>query len=376
MTVYAVASIFIFLLVYVVLIFLAILLTILCFFIGITIIEFKAMLITILLGIGFAGLGLVIIFFLIKFVFKRHVTDKSNMIEITKNQEPKLFKFIDEIVVEVGTDFPKKVYLSNEVNASVFYDSSFWSMFFPIRKNLHIGLGLINTVTVQEFKGILGHEFGHFSQKSMRVGSFVYNVNKIIYNLLYENDSYENAVRKWGETHAFFTLFAMAALYITNGIQWVLRKIFSIVNISYYALSREMEFYADEVAANIAGYQPMKNALMRMNLADQSYQLVLDFYGKKITDNFTSKNIFNEQTLVMKILAEKNKIKFINNFPAVTEDDLGKYQKSKLVIVDQWASHPSISERIKALEETKIEKNLDDSLPANTLFRDISKFQG
>ena len=50
----------------------------------------------------------------------------------------KLFSLIEEIVVKVNTDFPKKIYLSTEVNAAVFYDSSFWSMFFPIKKNLLI----------------------------------------------------------------------------------------------------------------------------------------------------------------------------------------------------------------------------------------------
>jgi hypothetical protein len=67
--------------------------------------------------------------------------------------------------------------LFGDVNASVFYDSSFWSIIFPIRKNLQIRLGLVNKIIEQELKAILAHEFGCFSQRSTKVGSFVYDVN-------------------------------------------------------------------------------------------------------------------------------------------------------------------------------------------------------
>jgi len=33
-----------------------------------------------------------------------------------------------------------------------FYNSSFWSMFLPVRKNLEIGLGLVNSINISEFK--------------------------------------------------------------------------------------------------------------------------------------------------------------------------------------------------------------------------------
>ena len=111
------------------------------------------------------------------------------MIEIKREKEPELFALIDDVVNEVQTQHPKKVFLSSDVNAFVNYNSSFWSMFFPVKKNLTIGLGLINTTTVSELKAILAHEFGHFSQKTMKVGSFVNQANKIIYDMLYNNKS-------------------------------------------------------------------------------------------------------------------------------------------------------------------------------------------
>ena len=92
--------------------------------------------ITIALGIGLASLGILVLFFLVKFIFSSHKVDRSHLHEISKTDEPRLFKLIEDIVNEVYTSFPKKVYLSTDVNAAVFYDSSFWSMFIPIKKNL------------------------------------------------------------------------------------------------------------------------------------------------------------------------------------------------------------------------------------------------
>lgn len=368
MTSKAIFAITLFIFVYLILLVLAIGFTIACAYGGIALIIAIPKFITLALGIGLASLGFFILIFLFKFLFKQHKIDRSHLIEITKNQEPKLFKFIEDIVKEVETDFPKKIYLSADVNACVFYDSSFWSMFFPIRKNLQIGLGLVNTISEQEFKAILAHEFGHFSQRSMKVGSYVYNVNQVIFNMLYDNESFENMIQKWASLSGYFSIFVVIAVRIIQGIQWVLRKMYDFVNISYMALSREMEFHADEVAANVAGYLPLKESLLRMDLADHSYNAVLNFYGNKIADNLKSKNVYKEQQFVMNFLAKENNLPFKNNLPLVSEADLGKYNKSKLNIKDQWASHPSTEERIASLEKLNIIKPTNFENPAITLF--------
>lgn len=332
------------------------------------------MFITIAIGIGLASFGFFILLFLFKFLFKQHKTDRSHLIEISIQEEPRLFSFIQEIVNEVGTNFPKRIYLSADVNAGVFYDSNFWSMIFPVRKNLQIGLSLINTVSQQEFKAILAHEFGHFSQRSMKVGSYVYNVNQIIFNMLYDNDSFDNMTQKWASISGYFSIFVLIAQLLIKGIQWILRKIYAFVNINYMALSREMEFHADEIAANVAGYLPLKESLLRLGLAEHSYNEVLAFYENKIPDCVKSKNIYKEQEFVMNFLATRNQLSFKNNLPMVSELDLNRYNKSKLIIKNQWASHPDTEERIKALELTNIHKEGNED-PAILLFDDPERIQ-
>lgn len=106
----AIAAIFIFGLVYLIILGLAVTLTVTGILGGISIITSYPHFVTLLLGVGLASLGVLILIFLLKFLFKFKKTDRSHLIEVTAQEEPELFKMIDDIVTEVGTKFPKKVY--------------------------------------------------------------------------------------------------------------------------------------------------------------------------------------------------------------------------------------------------------------------------
>ncbi len=371
----AIIAIIAFVLFYIILLCAAFAFTGACIAGGIAMIVAKPMFLTLALGIGLAGLGVMISIFLIKFIFSSHKTDLSNFIEIKRNQEPKLFAFLDEIVTITDTKFPKKVYISSEVNASVFYDSGFWSMFLPVKKNLHIGLGLVNSITHDELKAILSHEFGHFSQKSMKVGSYVYQVNQVIYNLLFDNESFSKLIISWANVSGYFSIFVSIGIKIIQGIQWLLGKMYAFVNKNYLALSREMEFHADEVAANVTGFLPLKTSLLRLDLANQSFSRVLGYYDTKVDEALTSKNLFKEHTFVMQFLAKKQNITIDNNLPQVSEKESTNFSNSKIVIKNQWASHPELEERIAALEKLEIIKSEINSSPANAIFENIENWQ-
>lgn len=375
MTTKAILSIVFFLIVYLLLILMAIGVTILAGYAGFKIIVAKPILITFMIGGGLACMGMLLLIFLFKFIFVKKTIDLSHLIEITKEQEPKLFELISEIVETVKTDFPNKVYLSSDVNASVFYASNFWSMFLPVKKNLQIGIGLVNSVSDIELKAILAHEFGHFSQRSMKVGSYVYNVNQIIFNMLYDNDSYDSLVQSWGNVNAYFSFFVSLAVKMVQGIQWVLKQVYEVVNLNYMSMSREMEFHADEVAAHVAGSSPLITSLLRLDLANHSYNTVLDYYGSKVSDAITTENIYPQQEFVMNFLAKKSNLPLENNLPVVSVDHLSRYNKSKLVITNKMASHPSTEDRVRELKRINIVKEVKDVKPASSLFSDCVALQ-
>lgn len=371
----AVLSIVLFILVYFIFLGMAIGLTFVCTNAGINIITNTPSIITIVGGVGIIALGIFVLFFLVKFLFTKNTTDLTHLTEITREQHPRLFAFVDDIAREAGAPFPKKIYLAADVNACVFYDSGFWSMFFPVKKNLQIGLGLVNTVSENEFRAILAHEFGHFSQRSMKLGSYVYNVNRVIYNMLFENNSYQKMIQSWSEISGIFSIFTWIVVKLVLGIQWVLGKVYALVNISYMGLSREMEFHADEVAANVAGSAPITSSLRRAGVADYAYNTVLNYYSEKIAALVKTDNIYPQQSFVLQQVAINNNVPVEHGLPIVDETHLTRYNKSKLVIKDQWASHPAVEERVAAVQQLNIPVPNPNNRAAFELFDNASALQ-
>jgi Zn-dependent protease with chaperone function len=368
-------AIIIFIMVYLALVAFAIGLTIACAYAGIAVILHGGHIMLIVLGAALVCLGFFVLFFLIKFIFASSKEDVSHLTLITAEEQPKLFAFIQEIVDEVGTHFPKKIYLSNEVNAYVFYNSNFWSMFFPVKKNLCIGLGLVNAITVIEMKSILAHEFGHFSQRSMKVGSFVYNVNKVIYNMLYQNTGYGNAISTFSSVHGIFSIVAHIAVGIVRAMQWIMQKMYAIINKQYMSLSRQMEFHADEVAANVAGSAPLANTLLRLELAELSFNNTINYYNEKIGEGVKTANIFPNHQYVLGFLAKENNIPLQNNLPFISIAQHNQFNTSKLVVKNQWASHPSTIDRVVQLERLHLPSSSSSNTSAWDLFTNNQSIQ-
>lgn len=358
----AVFSIFLFILVYFLMVIASLAILSLCVIGAIALLSFHFNFALLMLSIGLVSLGLLIVIFLFKFLFKSYKTDRSHLVELDLKSQPNLKVLLEDIVSQVGTQFPKRVYLSNEVNASVFYDSNLLSMVFPTRKNLTIGMGLVNTLSLEELKAVLAHEFGHFSQRSMKVGSYVYYVNEMIYNLLYENDSYENLASKWADINGYFALFVGLALRVAQGAQWVLKGMYSFVNKNFMALSREMEFHADEIAANVTGGEPLANSFQKFGFASSALQDVFNFYDNEIPLNRIPENIYSNHRFVMQFLKSQEKTDFVGS-------------KSELVIKDQWSSHPSDEDRIERLKLLNKPTVVQDSAPASSCFIAINEVE-
>lgn len=369
----SVFAIILFFITYFLLVLLGISIAIAMTLLGIQLIKiFGGNFITLITTLGLAVSGVTLVVFLFKFVFLKSISNTEGFREITKVQHPQLFQIIEDLTIEIGTDVPKKVFITEQVNASVFYDSSFWSMIFPVRKNLMIGYSLVNASTKDELKGILAHEFGHFSQRSMKVGSYVYNCNRVIYNLVYENNSFEETIERYGNSHYILKFTFLLAAFIVRGFQWILKKVYEFLNISYLSLSREMEFHADAVATHIVGSDTMIDSLLRMDLADKAYNSVVEFLNEKYSEEKKISNLFSLQKDVLQFFGELNNLEFKGRYPLVTIDEIDKYQKSRLIIKDQWASHPTTEERVKKIKELNIKKTNPNNAEANVLFENTA----
>ncbi|MFC2494247.1 MAG: M48 family metallopeptidase, partial [Prevotella sp.] len=147
----------------------------------------------ILLGayLGVIALCLMFGLFLVKFIFTQLNVEEEGRIQVKESDCPQLFELIRHVARATKCPMPHKVFLSTEINACVYFNTTFWSMFFPVRKNLVLGVGLFATTSTEEIKGILAHEFGHFSQDSMKISSVVYTANIVMGNLVYGEDAWD-----------------------------------------------------------------------------------------------------------------------------------------------------------------------------------------
>ncbi|HVI47831.1 MAG TPA: M48 family metalloprotease [Chitinophaga sp.] len=367
-------SIVLFSIVYLLLVVAAVALAVCCVYAGGWLIIILPKFITLLLGLGLMALGVSVIIFLVKFIFAVSKNENDSRIEITEEQQPQLFAFIRRLSEETKTTFPRKIFVSADVNACVFYNSSFWSMLLPVRKNLEIGLGLVNAVNISEFKAIMAHEFGHFSQRSMKLGSFTYNVNRVIYNMLYENNSYNNFLQGWGSLHGILALFAYVTVAIANSIRRILQVMYAFINKNYMGLSREMEFHADAIAAGVAGGNNLVSGLSRLEIAETSYNTAVDKASKWLGEKKVSQNIFLNQLTVLKHLAREQNLVMKEGLPDVSSVQQTTFSGSRINFKNQWASHPALEERKASLDKVNIYAEPDET-PAWIIFEQEGNLQ-
>lgn len=307
---------------------------------------------------GLIAMGLMFFLFLVKFIFARHKDENPYRMQILEDEAPELFKLLTEISVSSGVKPPGKVFLRPDVNASVFYNSSFWSLFFPVKKNIDIGLGLINSVSYEELKAILAHEFGHFSQKSMRLNSYVFTVNKVIYNLVYSNDRWDRIIDEWSDAGGFFGFFGLITYKLADIIRMILRKAYNLINIQYLNLSREMEFHADQVAIEITGGDKMISALRRTEFCDIAFDQTFNALQDLAVEGQASENLYLNHRYEIKTLGNHFNLSFNDDLPIITNKDLDiNTVKPRVIFTDQWASHPSREEREKRINTMDFKSN-------------------
>lgn len=291
-----------------------------------------------------AMLGAVLLWlFLVKGLFKQPQRLWGTMIELKEQEHPRLFAFIRRLCQEVGARFPKRIYVDHETNAAVFYDASLLGLFWPVRKNLLIGLGLVNTLNLSELKAALAHEFGHFSQRAMKLGSYVYTANRLILAMIYERDRWDDFLDAWKRWDIRVSWMA----YILGWCTWALRKLlgglFYLINMAERRLSREMEFHADKVAVSVAGSEALVRCLYKLKSGGESLVAAMsDLYWASDRQLY-SRDLYYHQSRALERL---RRIKGDPNYglppPVASDPDRRQplFQPEQQSPTSPWDTHP------------------------------------
>ena len=318
--------------------------------------SIRLIIIVVIVWAGLCAFALVFGAYLIKPLFSSTKNVNLQRVEVTKEDCPKLFDVIWDIAHSVGTKVPKHVYLTTAVNACVFYNTNFWSIFFPVRKNLEIGLGLFEGLNQEELKSIIAHEFGHFSQNSMKVGSTVYVANSVIYDLVNTKDSWDNMIQNWCDSdNRIWATFGYLTQGMTNWVKSLTYDVYKIVQKSYLALSRQMEFDADTISCNYVGTESFVSAMYKITKISDSEQLYQHLLGNLVDDNKIIANYFKGKTVVDSLNPDGLNADIKYNVPIKEIKDVGTF-KSRIEMKDIWNSHPSLEDRINNARQTGVEK--------------------
>src|SRR5262249_54976302 len=207
--------------------------------------------------------------FLVKGLFKGQRVERAELIPLDEDDHPLFFAFVRRVYQDARSSAPRHVYVGAHVNASVIYNSSLLNPVIPPKKDLLIGLGLVNVVTLTEFKSILAHEFGHFPQRSVGLDTYLYVANRVMYDIIYKRDALDRFVDQWCELDVRISFPAWGLKAALSGVQRILGGLYRGLNMLHLSLSRQMEFNADNVAIRLAGSDALVHWLARMEFAGE-----------------------------------------------------------------------------------------------------------
>ena len=301
--------------------------------------------------------------FLVKGLFFKSSSGKHSGYQITAQDQPRLFEFLNRVADEAGAPRPHKVFLSASVNACVFYDLSLLNFIFPTRKNLDIGLGLINVVTLSELKAILAHEFGHFAQKSMAVGRWVYTAQQVATQLVYHRDALDTFLNFISAIDLRIAWIGWLLRLVVWSLRSILDSLLSLVMLAERALSREMEFQADLVAVSTSGSDALIHGLFRLPAADEAWEEAKEFIDSELGEGYKTEDVFAIQS---RIIEHQQRILDDPDFGSVPPLPSDGREQHRIFNADiaqppqMWATHPQSHLREENAKATYVSAELDE----------------
>lgn len=177
-------------------------------------------------------------------------------VSIDAHEHPRLLALVETLATAAGTSMPSHITLGAGVNAAMVAGVG--------RRELVIGLGLVNVLDVRELEAVLAHEFGHFGQSSMRVGQWAQRVTLLLRAVVLGRTRLDVRLVR-ARSSRVWSLRQLARL-TSVGIRGIRRLLGALLNHVIRlgrAFSRELEFNADLQAVALCGSDALVSALWR-----------------------------------------------------------------------------------------------------------------
>lgn len=293
-------------------------------------------------------------------------------VEIKPEDQPELFAFLHQLADQIGAPRVHRVFVTPEVNASVFYDLSILNFLLPTKKNLAIGLGLVNTLNRSEFTAVLAHEFGHFAQSTMAVGRWAHIGEQIASNIIGKRDALDAILRFIAGIDLRVAWIGWLMQAIVWSIRSVMETVFKWVLLAQRALMREMEFQADRVAVAVAGSDAIVHALYRLQPADEDWDATVQFLNQELRKGYGVRDPYQIHRRIgqhLRLITDEPKrgLSPISTRERVFEERLAQPPR-------MWLTHPSNTEREDHAKSNYV-RGVEDSRESWTFFRNPSELR-
>lgn len=216
--------------------------------------------------------GLTIVLFMLKPLFSKppHTNGRRTL---SREDEPHVYAFVERICDVVGAPHPTQIEIDGTINAGASIQGGFPG-FVGGDIRLLIGMPLVAGLSVQQFAGVLAHEFGHFSQGTgMRMSNLIRAISYWFARVVYERDAWDERLRELSErTGAVGGLILM----LTRVGIWLTRRVLWLLMLTGHAVSgfllRQMEFDADRYKIRVVGCKTLSSTLRRLPVLETAHQ--------------------------------------------------------------------------------------------------------
>jgi Zn-dependent protease with chaperone function len=237
-----------------------------------------------------------------------------------RTEAPALWAEIERVRRELRAPAPHQVLISGELNASV-QQVPRLGIFGFYRTYITIGLPLAASLTADEFRSVLAHEYGHVAGRHGRFGVWVYRVRETWTQLLAELQERRSV------TVVVFRAFVRWYAPFLEAYTAVLR--------------REHEFEADRDAARVAGAAAGATALCRLGIVSRYLDEV---FWPSVTKSLGERPQAPSD-LYRRLLDEAPDAAAHPDAPRWLAEDTAR-------TTEPWDSHPSLVDRLAALGAT------------------------
>ena len=292
---------------------------------------------------GFVVRGILVVFLgitcvlMIANLFRKRRWGRNYDVEIHEDEFPRFFEFLECVCDETGAPFPDRVFVNFEVNASAGSEVSLVSLVRPPRCQLIVGLGLMNLLNLTEFKGLLAHELGHFSQFHMKSGPGIRLAMQVVGNIVTGHEWLQFKAREVSVLHFLFIGNAL--------LEALFRAVFPIILRAHFRLSHEMEYHADLVAVGAVGSDAVASLLYKSYWAEACLHRTVQDLAIAKEHDLHSSDVFLHQKLAGKFLRKRLRDPYCGEPPALPDNPKLTVQVFEPADDDlearMWMHHPS-----------------------------------